>query len=47
MQPRRWYHIRPDPRRGADVMGFNSTLWMMLGWLVVIVVAVLPYPWWW
>jgi len=28
-------------------MGFNSTWWMALVWLVVIVVAVYPFPWWW
>jgi hypothetical protein len=39
---RRWYHLRPEPRRRSDVMGFNSTWWMALVWLVVIVVAVYP-----
>jgi hypothetical protein len=26
---RRWYHLRPEPRRRADLMGFNSTFWMV------------------
>jgi hypothetical protein len=43
----RWYHLRPEPRRRIDVMGFNSTWWMALVWLVVILVAVFPFPWWW
>jgi hypothetical protein len=44
---RRWYHLRPQPRRSADLMGFNSTLWMVLVWLVVIVLIAYPFPWWW
>jgi hypothetical protein len=44
---RRWYHIRPEPRRRTDLMGFNSVWWMLVVWLVVIVVAVFPFPWWW
>jgi hypothetical protein len=28
-------------------MGFNSTWWMALVWLIVVVVAVFPFPWWW
>jgi hypothetical protein len=42
---RRWYHLRPQPRRGTDLMGFNSTWWMAVAWLIVIVVLV--EPWWW
>ena len=44
---RRWYHLRPEPRRRADLMGFNSTLWMVLVWLIVIVLVAYPFPWWW
>jgi hypothetical protein len=44
---RRWYHLRPEPRRRTDLMGFNSTWWMAVAWLIVIVLAVSPYPWWW
>jgi hypothetical protein len=28
---RRWYHLRPEPRRRTDLMGFNSTWWMAGG----------------
>jgi hypothetical protein len=24
---RRWYRLRPKPRRGTDFMGFNFTRW--------------------
>jgi hypothetical protein len=44
---RRWYHLRPKPRRRGDLMGFNSMLWMVVVWLLVVVVAVFPFPWWW
>jgi hypothetical protein len=44
---RRWYHLRPEPRRRTDLMGFNSTWWMAVVWLIVIVLAVSPFPWWW
>jgi hypothetical protein len=26
-------------------MGFNSAWWMALGWLVVILLLVFPFPW--
>ena len=44
---RRWYRLRPEPRRGTDFMGFNSTWWMALGWLVLLLVVAFPFPWWW
>jgi hypothetical protein len=44
---RRWHHLRPQPRRRTDLMGFNSTLWMALGWLIVILLLVFPFPWVW
>jgi hypothetical protein len=45
---RRWYHLRPEPRRRSDLIGFNSTWWWMaLVWLVVILVVIFPFPWWW
>jgi hypothetical protein len=44
---RRWYHLRPEPRRRTDLMGFHSTWWMAVVWLVVILLAVYPFPWWW
>ena len=43
---RRWYHLRPQPRRRTDLMGVNSTWWMVLLWLVVIVLVVYPGPYW-
>ena len=43
---RRWYHPRPQPRRRRDLMGFNSTWWMVLLWTAVIVLAVWPLPVW-
>jgi hypothetical protein len=44
---RRWHHFRPTPRRRSDLMGFNSTWWMALVWVLVIVLVVYPFPWWW
>jgi hypothetical protein len=44
---RRWHQVRPQPRRRTDLMGFNSTLWMALGWLIVILLLVFPFPWVW
>jgi hypothetical protein len=46
---RRWYHLRPEPRRRSDLMGFNSTWWMVLIWALIIVpghltVAVVVIP---
>jgi len=41
---RRWYHLRPEPRRRTDVMGLNTTWWALF-WLIVILVLV--EPWWW
>ena len=43
---RRWYHLRPKPRRRTDLWGFNSTWWMVLGWPLLILFAVSPWPWW-
>lgn len=43
---RRWYRLRPTPRRRSDIWGFNSTWWMALGWVIVIAVVVFPFPWW-
>jgi hypothetical protein len=25
----------------------NSTWWMAVGWLIVILLVVSPFPWWW
>ena len=43
---RRWYHLQPQPRRRTDLMGVNSTWWMALLWLILIVLVVYPGPWW-
>ena len=43
---RRWYHLRPKPRRRTDLWGFNSAWWMALGWPLLIVLAISPWPWW-
>jgi hypothetical protein len=42
---RRWHHVRPQPRRRTDLMGFNSAVWMALGWVIVILLLVFPFPW--
>ena len=44
---RRWHDLRPQPRRRSDLLGINSTLWMGLGWVIVILALVFPFPWWW
>ena len=44
---RRWYDLQPEPRRRTDFMGFNSTWWMALGWVVLLIVVAFPFPWWW
>ena len=43
---RRWYHLRPKPRRRTDLWGFNSTWWVALGLPLLIVFASSPWPWW-
>ena len=43
---RRWYHLRPEPRRRTDLMGINSSFWMVLAWALVILLIVSPWPWW-
>ena len=42
----RWYRLRPKPRRRTDLLGLNSTWWVALGWTILIVLAVVPIPWW-
>ena len=44
---RRRHDLRPQPPRRTDLMGFNSTLWMGLGWVILILALVFPFPWWW
>jgi len=43
---RRWYDLRPKPRRSTDVAGFNATWTMALAWIIVILAVVVPFPWW-
>jgi hypothetical protein len=43
---RRWYHLRPHPPRRTDFMGFNSTWWMVLAWIILILVILFPFSWW-
>jgi len=43
---RRWYHLRPEPRRRTDLWGINSTWWMVVVWILILVVAFSPIPWW-
>jgi hypothetical protein len=38
---RRWYHLRPEPRRRYDVIGFNYTWWLI--WILFILVLFLPW----
>jgi hypothetical protein len=42
---RRWYQLRPEPRRRTDLMGFNSTWWMVVVWGLILILAFLPFPW--
>jgi hypothetical protein len=44
---RRGYDLRPQPRRRGDLMGFNSTLWMGVGWVILVLALIFPFPWWW
>jgi hypothetical protein len=37
---RRWYHLRPEPRRGTDLMGLNATWWMALAWATLLLGAI-------
>jgi hypothetical protein len=39
---RRWYQLRPEPRRRADFIGFNYTWWIVI-WFVFIVIVFLPW----
>jgi hypothetical protein len=38
---RRWYHLRPEPRRRYDLIGFNYTWWVI--WIVFILIVFLPW----
>jgi hypothetical protein len=43
---RSWYQFRPEPRRRSDLMGVNSRWWMALGWLILVLLIVFPFPFW-
>lgn len=45
-QGRRWYHLRPEPRRRTDFMGFNTTWWVVL-WIIAVVLLIFPFSFWW
>ena len=32
------------PRR---LMGISHTVWMIVGWTLLIIVVLFPFPWWW
>jgi hypothetical protein len=38
-------HGNEDGRR--RVTGFRSTLWMGLGWVLLVLALLFPFPWWW
>jgi hypothetical protein len=40
---RRWYQLRPAPRRRADLMGINHTWWTVLANVLSVS---LIFPWW-
>jgi hypothetical protein len=42
---RRWYHLRPEPRGRADLIGFNYTWWLI--WIFFLFIVFLPWgPGW-
>ena len=45
---RRWYQP-PEPRRRSDLMGISSTVWMAVGWILLVLLVLFPFPfaWWW
>lgn len=40
---RRWYQLRPGPRRRADLIGLNHTWWTVLA---IVLIVSLIFPWW-
>ena len=38
---RRWYQLRPQPRRRYDLIGFNYTWWLI--WIMFIFLIFLPW----
>jgi hypothetical protein len=41
-QGRRWYHLRPEPRGRADMLGINYTWWTVVSILLLVIVFL---PW--
>jgi hypothetical protein len=39
---RRWYHLRPEPRRRYDFIGFNYTWWLVV-WIFLMFIIFLPW----
>jgi hypothetical protein len=39
--------VRPQPRRRAAAFMLGAKFWMALGWLLVILLLVFPFPWVW
>jgi hypothetical protein len=39
---RRWYHLRPEPRRRYDFVGFNYTWWLVF-WIFLVFIIFLPW----
>ncbi len=39
---RRWFHLRPEPRRRYDLIGFNYTWWIVF-WVALMVIVFLPW----
>jgi hypothetical protein len=42
---RRWFHLRPEPRRRTDLLGINSTWWMAVAWVLVVLALISPVTW--
>jgi hypothetical protein len=36
--------LSSEARRRTDLMGFNSTWWIVLAWIVLIILIFLPVP---
>jgi len=41
---RRWFHLRPERRIRADLMGFNYTWWLVT--IALLIIAIVPWPGW-
>ena len=36
-----------EPAGDRERRSFKSAFWMVLLWIVLVVFAVFPFPWWW